>query len=136
MKARRKEKWKKSEHRKDYARFKPNEERVTKDSNHRENVASEIVSTPLLNSVSTSSISDYLFPAQSDSSAESFDNYDHEMFCLLQSLPMDNSTLEQTDISVDSLIHKNVKNQSVSGIDFNVSINYGNIAGNEYLVQV
>ena len=59
-----------------------------------ENVASEIVSTPLMSSVSTSSISDYSFPAQGDISAESFDNYAREMLCLLQNLPMDNSTLE------------------------------------------
>ena len=45
------------------------------------------------------------------------------MLCLLQSLPMDNSSLDLTDTSVDTLIDKNVKNQSVSGIDFNVSIN-------------
>ena len=36
---------------------------------------------------------------------------------------MNNSTGEQTDISGDTLIDKNVKNKSVSGIDFNVSIN-------------
>ena len=59
-----------------------------------ENVASEIVSTPLMSSVSTSSISDYSFPAQGDISAESFDNYAREMLCLLQNLSMDNSTLE------------------------------------------
>ena len=49
------------------------------------------------------------------------------MLCLLQNLSMVNSTLEQTDISVDTLIDKNVKIQSVSGIDFNVSINSRNI---------
>ena len=94
----------------------------------RENVASEIVSTPLLNSVSTSSISDFSFPAQGDTPGESFSNHNHEIFCLLQNLPMDNSTLEQIYISVDTLIDKNVKNQSVSGIDFNVSINSRNIS--------
>ena len=36
---------------------------------------------------------------------------------------MNNSTGKQTDISGDTLIDKNVKNKSVSGIDFNVSIN-------------
>ena len=36
---------------------------------------------------------------------------------------MNNSTGEQTDISGDTLIDKNDKNKSVSGIDFNVSIN-------------
>ena len=82
----------------------------------------------MLNSVSTSSISDYSFPAQGDTPAESFDNYDHEMLCLLPNLPMDNSTLEQTDISVHTLVDKNVKGQSVSGIDFNVSINSRNIS--------
>ena len=41
---------------------------------------------------------------------------------------MDNSTLNQTDISVDTLIDKNVKHQSASGIDFNVSINSRNIS--------
>ena len=69
----------------------------------RENVASEIISTSLLNSVSTSSISDYSFPEHGDTPAESFDNYNHEMLCLLQSLPIYNSTLEQTDISVEIL---------------------------------
>ena len=44
------------------------------------------------------SISDYSFSAQGDTPAESFDNYDHEMFCLLKNLRMHNSTLEQTDI--------------------------------------
>ena len=86
----------------------------------RENVTSEVLSTPLLNSVSTSSSSDYSFPAQGDTPAQSFDNYYHEMFCLLQSLPMDNVTLEQTDTVTDTLINKNVKNQSVSDIDFDV----------------
>ena len=94
----------------------------------RENVASEIVSTPLLNSVIASGISDYSIPAQGDTSAESFDNYDHEMLCLLQSLPMDKSTQEQTDISVDTLIDRNVKNQPVFGIGFNDSINFRNIS--------
>ena len=69
----------------------------------RGNVSSEIVSTSLLNSVSTSSISDYLFPGQGDTPAESFDNSDHEMLCFLQSLSMDNSIPEQTDISVEIL---------------------------------
>ena len=49
----------------------------------RENVTSEIVCTPLLNYVSTSSISDYSFSSHSATLAESFDNYDHEMLCLL-----------------------------------------------------
>ena len=93
-----------------------------------ENFALENVNTPLLNSVSISNISDYSFPAQGNTPAESFDNYDHELHCLLQSLPMDNSTLNQTDISVDTLIDKNVKHQSASGIDFNVSINSRNIS--------
>ena len=38
----------------------------------RENFPSEIVSTPLLKSVNTSSISDYSFPAQGYTPAESF----------------------------------------------------------------
>ena len=41
---------------------------------------------------------------------------------------MDDSITEQTDISVDTLIDRNVKNQSVLGIDFNVSINSRNIS--------
>ena len=93
-----------------------------------ENVAPEIVSTPLLNSVSASGISDYSFPAQGDTPAECFDNYDHEMLCLLQDLPIDHSSQEQADISIDNLIDKNVKNKSVSGIDFNASINNRNIS--------
>ena len=36
---------------------------------------------------------------------------------------MNYSTLKQINILVDTLIDKNFKNQSVSGIDFNVSIN-------------
>lgn len=36
---------------------------------------------------------------------------------------MDSSTPEEANMSVDSLIDRNVKNQPVSGIDFNVSIN-------------
>ena len=63
-----------------------------------------------------------------DTPAESFNNYNHEMLCLLQSLPMNNSTLEQRDISVDTSIDKDVKNHSVSGIDFNVSVNSRNIS--------
>ena len=51
----------------------------------RENVAPEIVSTPLLNSTSTSSVSDYSFPPHGDTITKSFNNYDHEMLCLLQS---------------------------------------------------
>ena len=94
----------------------------------RENVTSEVLSMPLLNSVSTSSSSDYSFPAQGDTPAQSFDNYYHEMFCLLQSLPMDNVTLEQTDTVTDTLINKNVKNQSVSDIDFDVFNNSRNIS--------
>ena len=94
----------------------------------RENVTSEVLSTPLLNSVSTSSSSDYSFPAEGDTPAQSFDNYYHEMFCLLQSLPMDNVTLEQTDTVTDTLINKNVKNQSVSDIDFDVFNNSRNIS--------
>ena len=43
-------------------------------------------------------------PAQGDTPAETFDNYDHEMLCLLQNLPMDNSTPEQTDISVVTVL--------------------------------
>ena len=66
-------------------------------SGFRENVLSEIVTTPLLSSISTSSISYYSVPAQGDNPAESFD-YDHEMLCLLQNLLMGNSTLEQTYI--------------------------------------
>ena len=41
---------------------------------------------------------------------------------------MNYSTLKQINISVDTLIDKNFKNQSVSGIDFNVSINSMNIS--------
>ena len=51
-------------------------------SGFRENVVSEIVTTPLLSSISTSSISYYSVPAQGDNPAESFD-YHHEMLCLL-----------------------------------------------------
>ena len=51
-------------------------------SGFRENVLSEIVTTPLLSSISTSSISYYSVPAQGDNPAESFD-HDHEMLCLL-----------------------------------------------------
>ena len=58
----------------------------------------------LLNSVCTSSISNYSLPANSDTPAESFDNDNHEMLCLLQSLPMDNSTPVQIDMSADILI--------------------------------
>ena len=89
---------------------------------------SGVGSTLLLSSVSTSSIYHNSFPAQGDTPAESFDNHGHEMLCLLQSLPMDNSTPEQTDISVDTLIDRIIKNQSVSGIDFNVSVNSKNIS--------
>ena len=53
------------------------------------------------------------------------------MLCLLQSLPINNSTLEQTDISADTLIDENIKNHSFSGIDFNVSINSRNISTKE-----
>ena len=94
----------------------------------REIVAFGVVSTPLLNSVCTSSISDYSLPANNDTPAESFDNYDHEMLCLLQDLPMNNSTPEQADIWADILIDRYVKNQSVSGKDYNVSINSRNIS--------
>ena len=94
----------------------------------RENVSSGVGSTPLLSSISASSISDNSLPAQGDTPAESFNNYDHEMLCLLQSLPMDDSTPEQTDISVDTLFDRNVKNQSVSDIDLNVPINSRNIS--------
>ena len=69
----------------------------------RENDASGVRTTPLLSSLSTSSIFDNSFPARGDTPAESFDNYDHEMLCLLQSLLMDNSTPEQTDILPDTL---------------------------------
>ena len=94
----------------------------------RENVSSGVGSTPLLSSISASSISDNLLPPKGDTTAESFNNYDHEMLCLLQSLPMDDSTPEQTDISVDTLFDRNVKNQSVSDIDLNVPINSRNIS--------
>ena len=69
----------------------------------REIVASGVRSTPLLSSVGTSTIFDNSFSAQGDIPAESFHNYDHEMLCLLQSVPMDNSTPVQTDISADTL---------------------------------
>ena len=36
--------------------------------------------------------------------------------------------IEQTYLSVDTLIDRNIKNQSVSDIDFNVSTNCGNIS--------
>ena len=45
------------------------------------------------------------------------------MFCLLQSLPMDNFTLEETDTVTDTLINRNVKD-----IDFDVSNNSRNIS--------
>ena len=67
-------------------------------------------------------ISDNSFPGQGDTPAERFYNYDREILCLLQSLPKDNSAIEQTDISVETLIDRNVKNQSTSGIDVNVSM--------------
>lgn len=67
-------------------------------------------------------ISDNSFPGQGDTPAERFYNYDQEILCLLQSLPKDNSAIEQTDISVETLIDRNVKNQSTSGIDVNVSM--------------
>ena len=73
-------------------------------------------------------ISDNSFPGQGDTPAESFYNYDQEILCLLQSLPKDNSAIEQTDISVETLIDRNVKNQSTSGIDVNVSINSRDIS--------
>ena len=50
-----------------------------------------------------------------------------QMLCLLENLPMDNSALEQTDISVDTLINRNVKYESVLGIDSNDFINSMNI---------
>ena len=49
---------------------------------------------------------------------------------------MDNLTPRQTGISLDTLIQRNDKNQSVSGIDFNISINSGISVRKEYLVQV
>ena len=64
-----------------------------------------------------SSIFEYSFPAQGVTPTEGFDNY------LLQNITMDNSTLEQTDISVDTLINENINYQSVTGIDFNTIIN-------------
>ena len=67
-------------------------------------------------------ISDNSCPGQGDTPAERFYNYDQEILCLLQSLPKDNSAIEQTDISVETLIDRNVKNQSTSGIDVNVSM--------------
>ena len=67
-------------------------------------------------------ISDNSFPGQGDTPAERFYNYDQEILCLLQSLPKDNSAIEQTDISVETLIDRNVKNQSTSSIDVNVSM--------------
>ena len=102
------------------------------------NVASGVGGTPLLSSgcsVSTSSISDNLFSAQGDTPAGSFVNYDHELFCLLHSLPMDNSTPEQTDISADTLIGRNIKNKSISGRDTFLLI-LGTLVRNKYLVQV
>ena len=41
---------------------------------------------------------------------------------------MDDLTPRQTGISLDTLIQRNDKNQSVSGIDFNISINSRNIS--------
>ena len=86
-------------------------------------------------SVSTSSISDNLFSAQGDTPAGSFVNYDHELFCLLHSLPMDNSTPEQTDISADTLTGRNIKNKSISGSDTFLLI-LGTLVRKKYLVQV
>ena len=70
-----------------------------------------------------SGIFEYSFPAQGVTPTEGFDNYDHVMLCLLQNITMDNSTLEQIDISVDTLINENINYQSVTGIDFNTFIN-------------
>ena len=50
------------------------------------------------------------------------------MLCLLHSFPMDNSTLEQTDISTDTSIDTNVKNRSVSDIYYHVFINSRDIS--------
>ena len=75
-----------------------------------------------------SSISDYSFPAQGVTPTEGCDNYDHVMLCLLQNITMANSTLEQIDISVHTLINGNINYQSVSGIDFNAFINSRNLS--------
>ena len=45
------------------------------------------------------------------------------MLCLLQSSPIASSALKQTHMSVDTSFVKNVRDQSVSGRDINVSVN-------------